>query len=78
MLCFTSIQSELDRAASTVQEAATFKLRCASAGLDRTDHLRPLAGGSEEGGSWKTAIEEHKTFLPDGGARRAIVDFAGP
>ena len=24
--------------------------------------LRPLAGGSQDGGSWKTAIEENKTI----------------
>ena len=63
MPCFASIHSVLDRAATTVQEVATFKLRCARADLEhKADDLRPLAGGSQNGGSWKTAIEENKTF----------------
>ena len=63
MPCFTSIHSVLDRAATTVQEVATFKLRGAWADLEhKADDLRPLAGGSQNGGSWKTAIEENKTF----------------
>ena len=53
----------LDRAATTVQEVATCKLRCAWADLEhKADDLRPLAGGSQDGGSWKTTIEENKTF----------------
>ena len=43
----------------------------------KADDLRPLAGGSQNGGSWKTAIEENKDFRPNGGARPATVDFAG-
>ena len=63
MPCFTSVHSVLDRAATTVQEVATFKLRGAWADLEhKADDLRPLAGGSQDGGSWKTAIEENKTF----------------
>ena len=62
MPCFTSIHSVLDRAATTVQEVATFKLRCAWALEHKADDLRPLAGGSQDGGSWKTAVEENKTF----------------
>ena len=63
MPCCTSIHSVLDRAATTVQEVATFKLRCAWAYLEhKADDLRPLAEGSQDGGSWKTAIEENKTF----------------
>ena len=79
MPCFTSTRSVLDRAATTVQEVATFKLRCAWADLEhKEDDLRPLAGGSPDGGSWKTAIEENKTFDQNSGARSATVDFAGP
>ena len=61
--CSTSVHSVLDRAATMVQEVATFELRCAWADLEhKADDLRPLAGGSQDGGSWKTAIEENKTF----------------
>ena len=64
MPCFTSVHSVLDRAATTVQEVATFKLPGAWADLEhKADDLRPLAGGSQNGGSWKTAIEENKTFF---------------
>ena len=63
MPCSRLIHSLLDRAATTVQEVATFKLRCAWADLEhKTDDLRPLAGGSQDGGSWKTAFEENKPF----------------
>ena len=63
MPCFTSIRSVLDRAATTVQEVATFKLRFAWADLEhKADDLRPLAGGSQDGVSWETAIKENKTF----------------
>ena len=63
MPCFTSIHSVLDRSATTVQEVATFKLRGAWADLEhKADDLRPLAGGSQNGFSWKTTIEENKTF----------------
>ena len=63
MPCFTSIHSVLDHAAATVQEVATFKLRCAGVDLEhKADDLRPPARGSQDGGSWKTAIEENKTF----------------
>ena len=63
MPCFTWIHSVLDRAASRVPEVATLKLQCAWADLERkVDDLRPLEGGSQDGGSWKTAIVENRTF----------------
>ena len=63
MPCSTSIHSVLDRAATTVQEVATFKLRCAWADLEhKADDLRPLQGRPQDGDSWKTAIKESKTF----------------
>ena len=63
MPCFTSIRSVLDRAATTGQEVAIFKSRCAWADVEhKADDLRLLAGGSQDGGSWVTAIEENKTF----------------
>ena len=63
MPCFTSTHSGLDRCATTVQEVATFRLLCAWADLEhKADDLRPLAGGSQDGRSGKTAIEENKTF----------------
>ena len=63
MPCFTSTHSVLDRAATTVQEVADLE--------HKADDLRTLAGESQDGGSWKTAIEENKTF-------DQMVSSAGP